>query len=67
MNISKKGRLAIEKEVSSNYEHRYVLSLASYRGLPFVTGSNEPYHNKSELLNIKSKQWEQKADYPKNR
>ena len=64
MKISKNGTLTVKKEISSKYEHRDVLSLASYRGSPFVTGSFGPFHNKTELLNINEMQWETKADFP---
>ena len=67
LNVSKNGTITIKKEISSKYEHRYVLSLASYRGSPFVTGSYKPEHNKAELLNINEIQWETKADFPSNR
>ena len=67
MKISKNGTLTIKEEISSKYEHRDVLSLASYRGSPFVTGSYSPNHSKTELLNIDEMQWETKADFPSNR
>ena len=64
LNISKNGTLTIKKEISSHYEHKKVLSLASYRGSPFVTGSYDPGHNKTELLNVAKMQWETNADFP---
>ena len=67
MIISKNETLTIKKEISSEYEHQQVLSLASYRGSPFVTGSSWPENNKTELLNINEMQWETKADFPSNR
>ena len=67
MNISKNGTLTIKKEISSKYEHRDVSSLATYRKSPFITGNYHPYHNKTELLNINTMQWETKADFPVNR
>ena len=67
MNISKNGALTIKKEISSEYEHQHVLSLASYRESPFITGSENPNHSKTELLNINTMQWETKAEFPLNR
>ena len=67
MKILKNGTLTIENKISSKYEHRFVLSLASYRGSPFVTGSDKPNHNITELLNINQMQWETKAEFPSNR
>ena len=64
LNISKNGTFTIKKEISSNYKHKKVLSLASYRGSPFVTGSYDPGHNKTELLNVAKMQWETNADFP---
>ena len=63
LNISKTGTLTIKKEISSKYEHQDVSSLASYRGSPFVTGGYNPNHNKTELLNINTMQWETKAEF----
>ena len=72
MNISKNGTIIIKEEISSDYEHRYVSSLASYRGSPFVTGGSgspggNPDHSKTELLDIKKMKWEAKADFPSKR
>ena len=67
MNISKNGSITVKKEKSSIYEHKKVLSLASYRGSPFVTGSYDPDHNKTELLNIDQMRWERKPDFPETR
>ena len=67
MNISRNGTITIKKEISSDYEHNKVLSLASYRGFPFVTGSYDPDHNKTEWLNIEKMRWETKTDYPETR
>ena len=67
LNISKSGTLTIKKEISSKAHHRYVLSLSSYRGSPFVTGSNNPSHSKTELLDINDMQWKTKANFPSNR
>ena len=67
MNISKNGTLTIKKnEISSKYEHYKVISLASYRGSPFVTGSYNPNHSKTELLNIDDMKWKTKTDFPSN-
>ena len=67
LNISINGALTITNEPSSKYKHRRVLSLASYRGSPFVTGSFDPHHSKTELLNIDDMQWETKTDFPTKR
>ena len=67
LNISRNGTITIKKEISSDYEHNKVLSLASYRGLPFVTGSYDPDHSKTEWLNIEKMRWETKTDFPRNR
>ena len=68
MNVSKKGKITVqEMKVLSNYKHRHVLSLASYHDSPFVTGSNDPPHSKTELLNIETLQWETKIDFPDER
>ena len=67
LNISKNGTITIKQEISSDYEHKKVLSLASYRGLPFVTGSYDPGHSKTELLNVEKMQWETNADFPETR
>ena len=65
--ISKTGTLTIKQEISSKYDHDFALSLASYRGSPFVTGGGSPDHSKTELLNINEMQWETKANYPLSR
>ena len=67
MNISKNGTISVKEEISSDYEHKKVLSLASYKGRPFVTGSYDPYHNKTELLNINEMRWITKTDFPETR
>ena len=65
MNISKNGTISVKEEISSDYEHKKVLSLASYEGRPFVTGSYN--HSKTELLNIKKMRWTTKTDFPETR
>ena len=67
MNIGKNGTITIKEEISSDYEHKKVLSLASYKGLPFVTGCDNPGHSKTELLNIEKMRWETKIDFPETR
>ena len=71
MKISKNGTHTIKKETSSEYEHAFVLSLASYKGWPFVTGGYNIVYgdikNKTELLNINNMKWATKADFPTNR
>ena len=67
MNISKNGTISVKEEISSDYEHKKVLSLASYKERPFVTGSYDPYHNKTELLDIKKMRWRTKTDFPETR
>ena len=64
MKISEKGKIIIKKEISSDYKHGEVESLASYKQSPFVTGSFDPTNSKTELLNISKMQWETKADFP---
>ena len=49
-------------EPSSNNPHRRVNVLGSYKGAPFVTGSNQPSNIKTEILD--SNEWNQVADYP---
>ena len=51
-------------EPSSNYPHREVTTLGSYKGMPFVTGSGYPDNKKTEILDYNSKQWNVVADYP---
>ena len=49
---------------SSIYPHSRVLSLGSYKGSPFVTGSWDPGNTKTELFNFNSQEWEEKNEYP---
>ena len=54
-------------EASSKFPHYYVLALGSYRNSPFVTGDNSGFNNnglKTEILDLKAKEWVQLADYP---
>ena len=52
-------------EVSSKFPHSRVLTLGSYRNLPFVTGSwTSSPNRKTEILNYGLGEWEIAADYP---
>ena len=52
-------------EADSNFGHAGVNTLGSYRGLPFVTGSNSRLNNfATEILNYKKGIWVQVEDYP---
>ena len=52
-------------EASSNFSHRDVNALGSYRNSPFVTGSSSSYDGlKTEILDHSDGQWNQVADYP---
>ena len=68
-NVSRKGTITIQKEISSHYTHTDVRSLGSYKGSPFVTGGgySAVKNKKTELLNIETEKWEVKADYPTER
>ena len=64
--ISEDNTILITEEASSNYSHQWV-SLGSYRGLPFVTGSGRyrgADHSKTEILYKKTNKWESKTDFP---
>ena len=50
--------------MSSNYPHKFVLTLGSYKGLPFVTGSLLPSNKKTEILEYDY--WREATDYPFN-
>ena len=67
--VSRKGTITIQKEISSHYTHTDVRSLGSYKGSPFVTGGgySAVKNKKTELLNIETEKWEVKADYPTER
>ena len=63
--ISRFDGSSFKNEPSSTFSHVYVLSLASYRQSPFVTGGGNPtYGLKTEILNHESGQWNQEEDYP---
>ena len=49
-------------EVSSQFPHRDVLALGSYRNSPFVTGHSSGLN--TEILDYEAGQWKQAADYP---
>ena len=51
-------------EPSSKYEHSYVNVLGIYKENPFVTGSHDPAHKKTEIFDHASKQWNVVKDYP---
>ena len=53
-------------EPSSNFSHRDVNALGSYRKSPFVTGSywSSTDGLKTEILDRAAGQWYQVADYP---
>ena len=54
-----------KNEPPSTFSHFNVLSLASYRRSPFVTGSYSSVDGlKTEILNYESGQWNQEEDYP---
>ena len=55
----------IVTEPSSRFNHTRVGALGSYRGSPFVTGSNNTADGlKTEILNKQFLEWVQEADYP---
>ena len=52
-------------EASSKFPHYNVLALGSYKDSPFVTGQDWWANGlKTEILNYKSRVWEQAGDYP---
>ena len=51
-------------EPSSKFSHSLVLALGSYQNSPFVTGSQETYGLKTEILDYKKGKWMQVKDYP---
>ena len=54
-----------KNEPSSEYPHRYVLDLGSYKGSPFVTGSSSTTNGiKTEILDYGAGEWNGAADYP---
>ena len=54
-----------KNEPSSEYPHRYVLDLGSYKGSPFVTGSSSTTNGlKTEILDYDAGEWNGAADYP---
>ena len=55
----------LKAEASSNFPHRGVYAVGSYRNSPFVTGSSSFTNGlKTEILNYGSGEWEQAGDYP---
>ena len=55
------------ENIESNHPHRYTF-LSKYKDEPFIVGGssgNDDYHNKAEILKIKSnKKWSLVAEYP---
>ena len=54
----------INTKSSSNYPHRWILTMGSYKGLPFVTGSFLPHNKKTEIYEFDD--WRGAEDYPYN-
>ena len=67
MNVAENGTISIKNETSSQFPHNGALSMASYKGLPFITGSWQKANNKTEILNADTMRWEINADYPSTR
>ena len=48
----------------SKYDHKRI-TLGSYQGRPFVTGSgSDPWNVKTEILSTSSLKWDSAPDYP---
>ena len=56
--------ISVEKAKSTTYEHKYILQLATYRGQPLTTGSDEPKNAKTEIMSLATGEWESGPDYP---
>ena len=54
----------VETVQSTTYEHERIYHLASYRGQPLTTGSRDPYHSKTEIMNLQTGKWISAPDYP---
>ena len=51
----------------SIHGHLWAGTLQNYNGRPLVVGGTDEnwnYHKKSELLDLKSKEWEETTEYP---
>ena len=76
MKVSQNGLITVQNISDSNYWHFSPVSLASYKGSPFVTsGSHTPgtlgggnisgvSNNKTELFDIVTMNWKTMADCP---
>ena len=52
--------------MSSNYPHKWILTMGSYKGLPFATGSFLPHNKKTEIYEFGNHYWKEAKDYPYN-
>ena len=52
--------------MSSNYPHKWILTMGSYNGLPFATGSFLPHNKKTEIYEFGNHHWKEAKDYPYN-
>ena len=55
---------SVKEAKSTTFEHNEILHLATYLGQPFTTGSYEPDHAKTEIMNLERGDWESGPDYP---
>ena len=57
--------ISFQNEPSSEFSHKEVYALGSYRNSPFVTGSSSGSGKlKTEILDYKAQKWTEVKDYP---
>ena len=56
--------MSVEEAMSTTFAHSNILHLATYLGQPLTTGSSNPDHAKTEIMNLESGEWESGPDYP---
>jgi len=62
--ISWDGQRFDEDFEETTFEHVHVNALTSYRGKPFITGSDASDGRQTEYLDLKTGKWIQGTDYP---
>ena len=55
---------SVEVAKSTTFEHKYTKHLANYLGKPLTTGGWDPYHAKTEIMNLENGEWHSGPDYP---
>ena len=50
--------------LNSTHAHRATNSIASFKGAPFITGSYDPSHAQTEIMDLISMDWIEAENYP---